>query len=60
MARYLKILHHLEELLAKGFLLASTLIVFAGGTGRFLGHPLDWSIDLATFCFAWAVFLGET
>lgn len=26
--------------------------------GRFLGHPLDWSIDLATFTFAWAVFLG--
>ncbi len=52
------LVQRLEELLAKGFLLASTLIVFAGGVGRFLGHPLDWSIDLATFCFAWAVFLG--
>lgn len=59
MRRHAALIHKLEELLAKGFLLASTLIVFAGGVGRFLGHPLGWSIDLATFCFAWAVFLGE-
>ncbi|MEZ0347813.1 MAG: TRAP transporter small permease [Thermus sp.] len=47
-----------EQTLAQAFLLASTLIIFAGGVGRFLGRPLDWSMDLATFCFAWAVFLG--
>lgn len=49
---------HLEESLAKVALLASSLLVFVGGVARFLGRPLDWSIDLATFCFAWAVFLG--
>jgi TRAP-type C4-dicarboxylate transport system permease small subunit len=48
----------LEEALAKVALLASSLLVFVGGVARFLGRPLDWSIDLATFCFAWAVFLG--
>ncbi|GLV47133.1 transporter [Thermus sp. LT1-2-5] len=47
-----------EEGLAVIFLAASALVVFAGGVGRFLGHPLDWSMDLATFSFAWAVFLG--
>ena len=58
MSRPANVLQRVEEFLAKAFLLASTLIVFAGGVGRFLGHPLDWSIDLATFTFAWAVFLG--
>jgi len=48
----------LEQALAQAFLAACALIVFAGGVGRFLGHPLDWSMDLASFCFAWAVFLG--
>lgn len=48
----------LEEALAKACLLASTLVVFIGGVARFLGHPLNWSMDLATFLFAWAVFLG--
>ncbi|AFV77387.1 TRAP transporter small permease [Thermus oshimai] len=51
-------IQRLEEALAMVCLLASTLVVFAGGVARFLGHPLDWSIDLATFFFAWAVFLG--
>ncbi|WP_105317125.1 TRAP transporter small permease [Thermus tenuipuniceus] len=51
-------LHSLEEFLAKAFLILSVLTVFAGGAGRFLGHPLDWAMDWATFCFAWAVFLG--
>ena len=55
MSRPANVLQRVEEFLAKAFLLASTLIVFAGGVGRFLGHPLDWSIDLATFTFAWAV-----
>lgn len=58
MDRQPSFLERIEEFLAKAFLLASTLIVFTGGVGRFLGHPLDWSMDLATFCFAWAVFLG--
>lgn len=58
MKGFLNTLHRVEEALAKGFLLTSTLVVFLGGVGRFLGHPLDWSMDLATFCFAWAVFLG--
>ncbi|GAA6743283.1 TRAP transporter small permease [Thermus antranikianii] len=51
-------LQGVEDVLAKICLLLSALIVFAGGVGRFVGHPLDWSMDFATFCFAWATFLG--
>lgn len=51
-------LRAIEDALARACLLLSVLIVLAGGVMRFLGHPLEWSIDLATFCFAWAAFLG--
>ena len=51
-------IHKTEEVLAQVFLAMTTLAVFAGGLGRFLGYPLGWSMDLATFCFAWAVFLS--
>lgn len=50
--------HRLEESLALVFLVIATSMVFLSGISRFLGQPLGWSIDLATFCFAWAVFLG--
>lgn len=48
----------LEEGLAQGFLALTVAVVFAGGVARFLGRPLDWAMDLATFSFAWCVFLS--
>jgi len=35
-----------------------SLLVFAAAVGRFLYYPLNWAMDVATFLFAWTVFLG--
>ena len=35
-----------------------SLLVFTAAVGRFLYYPLNWAMDVATFLFAWTVFLG--
>ncbi len=47
-----------EMLIAKYALAILSLLVFAAAVGRFLYYPLNWAMDVATFLFAWAVFLG--
>jgi len=47
-----------EERLAGITLVASVLVVMAGAVGRMIGHPLGWSMDMATFLFAWTVFFA--
>ena len=47
----------LEAVLASTFLLLMVALIFSGGVARLLHHPLNWTIDLATCFFAWAVFL---
>lgn len=47
----------LEAILAGFCLVAMTGMVLTGGVARMLKNPLNWTIDLATACFAWAVFL---
>ena len=47
-----------EMLIAKGSLGLLALLVFAAAVGRFLYHPMNWAMDVATFLFAWTVFLG--
>ncbi|MBS3933751.1 MAG: TRAP transporter small permease subunit [Truepera sp.] len=47
-----------EEIIAQAFLALTVGVTFLGGVARFSGRPLDWAMDLATFSFAWAVFLG--
>src|SRR5512139_1380441 len=53
------------ELICKNEMLAAecslgilSLLVFAAAVGRFLYYPLNWAMDVATFLFAWTVFLG--
>ena len=36
---------------------AMVLLIFTGGVARMLGHPLNWTTDVATCLFAWACFL---
>jgi len=55
-AAYLFI-RRLEAVLAGTFLLLMVALIFAGGVARMLGHPLNWTIDLATCFFAWGCFL---
>jgi TRAP-type C4-dicarboxylate transport system permease small subunit len=47
----------LEAVLAGMFLLLMVALIFLGGVARMLGHPLNWTIDLATCSFAWGCFL---
>jgi TRAP-type C4-dicarboxylate transport system permease small subunit len=46
-----------EAILAGTFLVLMVLLIFAGGVARMMHHPINWTIDLATCFFAWAVFL---
>ncbi len=46
-----------EAILAGMFLILMVLLIFAGGVARMMHHPINWTIDLATCFFAWAVFL---
>lgn len=46
-----------EIWIAGTFLVLMVVLIFAGGIGRMLGHPLNWTGDLATALFAWSCFL---
>lgn len=47
----------IEAVLAGSFLLLMVALIFVGGVARMMHQPLNWTIDLATCFFAWAVFL---
>lgn len=47
----------IEAVLAAAFLLLMVALIFTGGVARTMGHPLNWTIDLATCFFAWGCFL---
>ena len=46
-----------EAWIASVFLIAMVILIFLGGVMRMLGHPINWSTDIATALFAWACFL---
>lgn len=46
-----------EAWIAGIFLLLMVMLIFLGGVMRMLGHPINWSTDIATCLFAWACFL---
>ena len=47
-----------EMEIAKYSLGILALLVFVAAVGRTLYYPLNWAMDVATFLFAWTVFLG--
>jgi TRAP-type transport system small permease protein len=57
MGRLYQRLLRAEAILAGTFLILMVLLIFAGGVARMMHHPINWTIDLATCFFAWAVFL---
>lgn len=36
-----------------------TALVLTSAVARTVGTPMNWTVDLATFTFAWAVFIGS-
>jgi TRAP-type transport system small permease protein len=57
MQRVYTLVLRLEAILAGTFLLLMVGLIFTGGVARMIGHPLNWTIDLATCFFAWGCFL---
>jgi len=57
MRAFYAVLLRLEAVFAAVFLLLMVGLIFTGGVARLLHYPLNWTIDLSTCFFAWAVFL---
>lgn len=47
-----------EVLIAQTFLVVMVVLIFSAGVARLIGHPINWTIDVATCVFAWACFLS--
>lgn len=51
-------LGRVEVVFAQIAVVVMTVLVLASAITRSLGHPQAWTVDVATFAFAWAVFVG--
>jgi TRAP-type C4-dicarboxylate transport system permease small subunit len=53
-----ELFYKFEEYVAAFLLLGATLVIFFAAVFRSFDHPLNWSLDIALFLFAWSVFLS--
>ena len=58
MKRFYEGLCFAEVLIAQVFLTVMVILIFSGGIARLIGHPMNWTIDVATCVFAWACFFS--
>jgi TRAP-type C4-dicarboxylate transport system permease small subunit len=47
-----------ETFVIKIFMVFIVGLVFIAASTRYLGYPINWSVDMATCLFAWCTFLG--
>lgn len=47
-----------ETFLTKLFLVCFVTLVFIAAATRYVGYPINWSVDMAVCLFAWCTFLG--
>jgi TRAP-type C4-dicarboxylate transport system permease small subunit len=47
-----------ETFVIKIFMVFIVALVFIAASTRYLGYPINWSVDMATCLFAWCTFLG--
>ena len=47
-----------ELRIAQASVVLMTVLVLTSAISRTVGRPLSWTVDLATFSFAWAAFIG--
>ena len=47
-----------EIFLTKVFLVCFVALVFIAAATRYVGYPINWSVDMAVCFFAWGTFLG--
>jgi TRAP-type C4-dicarboxylate transport system permease small subunit len=48
-----------ETFVIKIFMVFIVGLVFIAASTRYLGYPINWSVDMATCLFAWCTFLGS-
>ena len=49
---------NLEEWLSQFLLAVIVLLVFVAAFTRYIGMPINWSVDIAQALFVWVIFLG--
>ncbi|OGQ01159.1 MAG: C4-dicarboxylate ABC transporter [Deltaproteobacteria bacterium RBG_19FT_COMBO_46_12] len=47
-----------ETFIIKVFLIFIVVLVFIAASTRYMGFPINWSVDMAMCLFAWCTFLG--
>ena len=47
-----------ETFVIKVFMAFIVALVFIAASTRYLGHPINWSVDMAVCLFAWCTFLA--
>lgn len=47
-----------ESFLTKIFIVFLVALVFVAAATRYMGYPINWSVDIAVCLFAWCTFLG--
>lgn len=58
LARVYRVVCEVEERLARFLLTATFAVILYAAFTRYLGFPVAWGMEFATFLFAWAVFLA--
>ena len=53
-----ELFYKIEEYVAAFLLLGATLVIFFAAVFRSIDRPINWSLDIALFLFAWSVFLS--
>ncbi|ADQ06249.1 Tripartite ATP-independent periplasmic transporter DctQ component [Caldicellulosiruptor hydrothermalis 108] len=53
-----EIVFRCEKILAQILIISMSAAVFLAAIARTIGRPIQWGIDLATFLFAWCVFIS--
>lgn len=48
----------LEELITQTIMGFIVLLVFIAAFTRYIGYPINWSVDIAQALFVWAIYLG--
>jgi len=48
----------IEEAVSRLLLLGCVVLVIVASLGRWYGHPIIWSVDIAQLLFIWICFLG--
>jgi TRAP-type C4-dicarboxylate transport system permease small subunit len=49
---------HLEDVSTQILLAFIVLLVFLAALTRYIGHPINWSVDIAQGLYVWVIYIG--